>query len=71
LWAKPLAGGATAIGLFNRSEDTSTIILALSDINMKGAKSVTNLWIGTTIPVKNEMSFEVPKHGVVLLRVEK
>jgi alpha-galactosidase len=72
IWVKPLADGSQAVGLFNRTEGPFKMKL---DAHMIGAKSSARLRdlldhrdLGT---IKDSFTAEVPKHGVVMLRVSQ
>ena len=72
IWAKPLADGSQAVGLFNRSESAIKMTL---DFKMIGAPSSAKLRdlldhkdLGV---VQGSYATEVPTHGVVLLKVSK
>ena len=71
VWARPLAGGAYAVGLFNRGGATSKVTARWSDIGLSGNAHVRDLWTradrGQAI---GEFSSDVPSHGVVLIRLE-
>jgi alpha-galactosidase len=70
LWAKPLARGAKAVGLFNTSEAPVLFEFAYKDIGM-APQTVTDVWTGTASkPGGPTFKTLVPKHGVVLLRLE-
>jgi alpha-galactosidase len=64
--------GSQAVGLFNRGEMDNVVIAKWSDLGLKGAQSVRDLWrqqdIGT---FQNEFQTRVPRHGVVLVRIRK
>ena len=72
VWAKPLADGSTAVGVFNRGLVPATHALDLAALDLGGERSVRDLWrqkdLGTA---DGTFSTEVPGHGVVLLRVSK
>jgi len=72
IWAKPLADQSQAVGLFNRSEAALKMTLDFNAIGLNGATKVRDLWehrdIGT---VKESYTVEVPKHGVVLVKVSR
>jgi len=72
IWAKPLADQSQAVGLFNRSEAALTMTLDFKAVGFSGAAKVRDLWehkdIGT---VQDTHTVEVPKHGVVLLKVSR
>ena len=72
IWAKPLADGSQAVGLFNRTEAPFKITLELRSIGAPSSAKIRDLWehkdLGT---VKDSYTVEVPKHGVVMLKVSR
>ena len=72
IWVKPLADGSHAVGLFNRSESATKMTLDLNSVGAPASAKLRDLLdhkdLGT---VQNSYSAEVPKHGVVLLKVSK
>ncbi len=72
VWVKPLADGSHAVGLFNRSESATKMTLDLNSVGAPASAKLRDLLdhkdLGT---VQNSYSAEVPKHGVVLLKVSK
>jgi alpha-galactosidase len=72
IWVKPLADGSQAAGLFNRSESALKITLDFKTIGAPASAKLRDLWerkdLGT---MQNSYTAEVPKHGVVLLKVSK
>lgn len=77
VWAKPLihtTSGKVAVALLNRSDKTESITFDLDTVGIDIAKGYTyrNLWAKKDYKKTNEksLSFEVPKHGVVVLKVE-
>lgn len=75
IWARLLAGGAQAVGLFNRGTAPATVTVKWADLGLKSApKKVRDLWAHHDIKPsksKQEYSATVPSHGVVMLRVSK
>jgi alpha-galactosidase len=70
IWAKPLADGGQAVGLFNRGESQLKITLDLSKIGAAGSVRLRDLWAHKDLGmVQQSYSAEVPKHGAVMLRV--
>ena len=75
IWAKPLAGGAMAVGLFNRSDLPAAMEVDLGRLGFPAASwnpstTARDLWTGKTVSVIDaRYKVEVPAHGVVLLRV--
>ena len=72
IWVKPLADGSHAVGLFNRSESATKMTLDLNSVGAPTSAKLRDLLdhkdLGT---VQNSYSAEVPKHGVVLVKVSK
>jgi alpha-galactosidase len=70
IWAKPLADGSQAVGLFNRGESATKITLDFKSIGAPAAAKLRDLLdhkdLGT---IENSFSANVPTHGVVLVRV--
>jgi alpha-galactosidase len=70
VWAKDLADGSKAVGLFNRWELPQTVSVKWSDLAMSGPQSVRDLWRQKDLgQFTDQFSAEVPRHGVLLLRV--
>lgn len=77
IWAKPLIStmsGKVAVTLLNRSDKTQTITLDLNTIGIDASNGYKyrDLWAKKDFEStqKNTLSFEVPKHGVVVLTVD-
>jgi alpha-galactosidase len=72
IWAKPLADGNQAVGLFNRSESAIKMTLDFSAIGAPASAKLRDLLdhkdLGT---MQNSFTAEVPMHGVVLVKVSK
>jgi alpha-galactosidase len=72
IWVKPLADGSKAVGLFNRGESTLQIILNLNQVGAGPKAKVRDLWEQRDLgSVDNSYAADVPKHGVVMLKVSK
>jgi alpha-galactosidase len=72
IWAKPLADQSQAVGLFNRSEAALTMTLDFKAIGLSPPAKVRDLWEHKDIAtVQDTYTVEVPKHGVVLLKVSR
>ncbi|TDE03752.1 glycoside hydrolase family 27 protein [Flavobacterium hiemivividum] len=77
VWAKPLVStmsGKVAVTLLNRSNKTATISLDLNTVGIDASKgySYRDLWTKKDFDrsEKSTLSFEVPKHGVVVLTLD-
>ncbi len=70
VWAKALEDGSKAVGLFNRSENDTTVTAKWSDLKLTGRATVRDLWrqkdVGT---FEGDFHTTVPRHGVVLVKV--
>jgi alpha-galactosidase len=71
IWAKPLAGGSIAVGLFNRGESTNPITLSFKDIGVQGSAKLRDLWQHKDLgSFSGSYTEEVPRHGAILIRVQ-
>jgi alpha-galactosidase len=70
IWARPLSGGAMAVGLFNRTQDPQQMTLSLAAVHMQPDAKLHDVWgkqdVSTT---SGSYTVSVPGHGVLLLRV--
>jgi alpha-galactosidase len=71
IWARPLADGGYAVGLFNRGPEPAKITTKWSDLGITRAVSVRDLWKhsdegDSTI----SLTADVASHGVTLLRIK-
>ncbi|MHB1936363.1 MAG: glycoside hydrolase family 27 protein [Acidobacteriaceae bacterium] len=72
IWMKPLAGGAKAVALFNRSEAEYPITVNFKDVGFDGAVHARDLWSHQDLGMlHNSYTAMVAKHGVVMLRLSK
>jgi alpha-galactosidase len=70
VWAKPLADGSVAVGLFNRGESTNPITLNFKDIGVRGSAKVRDLWQHKDLgSFSDSYTEEVPRHGALLIKV--
>ena len=70
VWAKDMEDGSKAVGLFNRDELPQTVTVNWGDIGLKGKQPVRDLWRQKTLgDFDAYYSTEVPRHGVVLIKV--
>jgi alpha-galactosidase len=71
VWARPLADGSKAVGLFNREEMASKVTARWSDIGVTGKQIVRDLWRQKDVgEADGEFTMEVPRHGAVLLKIK-
>ncbi|HXM92859.1 MAG TPA: glycoside hydrolase family 27 protein [Candidatus Dormibacteraeota bacterium] len=72
IWAKPLADGSHAVGLFNRSESPAKMTLDFNSIGAPASAKLRDLLDHKDLgAAQNSYSAEVPTHGVVLVKVSK
>jgi len=72
IWAKPLAGGAEAVGLFNTSYNPHIVTFKLSMIGFPAGAHLRDLWKHEDVQATNgEYTVELPRHGVVMLKVTR
>jgi alpha-galactosidase len=71
VWAKPLADGGIAVGLFNRGESVNPVTIRFKDIGMRGSAKVRNLWMHKDLGSFNgSYTAEIPRHGAVLIKIQ-
>jgi alpha-galactosidase len=72
IWARPLADGSFAVGLFNRGSGTLKMTAPFSLIGMNGALHVRDLWEHKDLGVVSDAySAAVPEHGVAFVKLSK
>jgi alpha-galactosidase len=71
VWAKPLADGGIAVGLFNRGESGNPVTIRFKDIGIEGSAKVRNLWMHKDLGSFNgSYTAEIPRHGAVLIKIQ-
>jgi alpha-galactosidase len=72
VWAKDMADGSKAVGLFNRGEGAAEMTVKWTDLGLIGPGKVRDLWrqkdAGT---FADSFTASVPRHGVCLLRIRQ
>jgi len=72
VWARPLADGGHAVGLFNRGDAAAKVTAKWSDIGIAGSHKARDLWAHKDLgKISAEFTAEVPSHGVVMIRIAK
>jgi alpha-galactosidase len=72
VWLRPLANGGAAVGIFNRHPGPMNATVDLAKLGIGRTKEVRNVWEATnTTPPKGPLTFNLPGHGVVLLRISR
>ena len=71
VWAKPLADGSVAVGLFSRTE-AFPVTVNFKDLGFTGAAHVRDLWSHHDLgSFDGEYTAQVPGNGAVLVRIWK
>jgi len=72
IWARPLADGSQAVGLFNRSESAIKMTLEFKTIGAPASAKLRDLLDHKDLgAAQGSYAAEVPSHGAVLLKVSK
>ncbi len=72
IWARPLADGSKAVGIFNRFDWPQTIEISFGRLGYKGGVKARDIWAAKDLgTLPNHYKARVPGHGVVLLRVSE
>ncbi len=70
LWAKPLADGTLAVGLFNTIDHPLRATLAFAALGLHGQVAARDLWTHADLGrIDAQHAFEVPAFGVVMLKL--
>jgi alpha-galactosidase len=70
IWAKDMADGSKAVGLFNRGYGAANVTVNWADLGLTGKQTVRDLWRQQNVgQFSDNYAAEVPRHGVVLIRV--
>jgi alpha-galactosidase len=70
IWAKDLADGSKAVGLFNRGEGEIEVTAHWVDLGLSGQCHVRDLWRQKDAgEFADSFTASVPRHGVVLVRI--
>ncbi|XHR27586.1 MAG: glycoside hydrolase family 27 protein [Chthoniobacteraceae bacterium] len=69
IWIKPLRDGSRAIGLFNRTDANTVIVVNWVDLQVTGKQALRDLWKQKALgSFEATYSVPVPAHGAALLR---
>jgi alpha-galactosidase len=70
IWAKKMADGSMAVGLFNRAEMAMEVQAKWTDLGLTGKHRVRDLWRQKDAgEFETSFTATVPRHGVCLVRV--
>jgi alpha-galactosidase len=72
IWARPLADGSKAIGIFNRFDWPQAIEINFREFGFKASVKARDIWAGKDLDgLTGQYKAYVSSHGVVLLRVSE
>ena len=72
VWSKPLAGGALAVGIFNRHQKPLTAHVDFTKLGLTGGVQARDLWLHKDLGMLPSIyNIEVPAHGVLMLRITR
>jgi alpha-galactosidase len=70
VWARPLADGSLAVGLFNRDEMDMPVGVTWQELGIRGRQRVRDLWRQKELGAFDDgFSTTVPRHGTVFVKV--
>jgi alpha-galactosidase len=70
VWAKTLADGSQAVGLFNLGDAAGPVTVKWSDLKISGEQKVRDLWRQKDLAAAtDEFTATVPAHGVELVKI--
>lgn len=72
VWKKQLEDGSFAFGLLNLSNESTTVKIPFSAVELQGRNRIRNLWKKEDLGVlENEFEITIPAHGIVMLQTDK
>ena len=69
IWYGQMSNGDYVVGLFNRSDNTASVSVKLSDIGISGEKNVRDLWKHTDEGKASVVSANIPAHGCKIVKL--
>ena len=69
IWYGKMTNGDYVVGLFNRSDNTASVSVKLSDIGISGEKNVRDLWKHTDEGKVSVLSANIPAHGCKIVKL--
>jgi alpha-galactosidase len=72
IWARSLADGSKAVGIFNRFDWPQTIEISFREFGFRGNVKARDIWAAKDLgTLSTDYKAHVPGHGVLLLRVSE
>lgn len=70
VWARRLADGTTAVGLFNRAPVASKVSVSWQELGVSGAQPVRDLWLHKDLgSMRDELAVTLPRHGALFVKI--
>ncbi len=69
-WTKPLKDGATALAIFNRSEEPVQMSVPWSSLGLSNITAVRDVWSHAISKPDAWLSARIASHGVIMLRLQ-
>ena len=71
VWAKPLADGSVAVGLFNRGESENPVTVRFKDAGAQTTVKVRDLWNHKEVgSYSDTYTAVIPRHAAVLIKLQ-
>jgi alpha-galactosidase len=71
VWTRELQGGAVVVAMFNREDDAKAMTVSWPKLGVKAGGRARDLWKQEDVQLSGDsFTATVPKHGVLLLRLE-
>jgi alpha-galactosidase len=71
VWARTLADGSTAVGLFNRGYIEMPAVVKWSDLKLQGPHMVRDLWLQKDLGrLSGQFATSVRPHGAVFVKIK-
>lgn len=70
VWTAQGEDGSVYVALFNAGEQNDTVSVSLSQLGLTGAQHVRDLWKREDLGVLDELSFSLPPHSSLLLKLK-
>lgn len=72
VWKKQLEDGSFAFGFLNLSNESTTVKIPFSAVELQGRNRIRNLWKKEDLGVlENEFEITIPAHGIVMLQTNR
>ncbi len=72
VWTREMEDKSTVVTFFNRGDEPNKATVSFTELNIAASQEARDLWTGEDVKLSGDKyTAEVPKHGVVMLRVAK